>query len=112
LLPTDIDIPRTEVDIQFSSVKVDDLINSIRSNTKIVFLDAGRDNPVLFKNRPRSFNSAANSFESETRRVSYEGEFEVLLNRLHALGSYPTNRQVSDVAHAIQGEEVVGRWRQ
>jgi hypothetical protein len=112
LLPTDIDIPRTEVDIQFSSVKVDDLINSIRSNTKIVFLDACRDNPVLFKNRPRSFNSAANSFESETRRVSYEGEFEVLLNRLHALGSYPTNRQVSDVAHAIQGEEVVGRWRQ
>jgi hypothetical protein len=49
---------------------------------------------------------------SETRRVSYEGEFEVLLNRLHALGSYPTNRQVSDAAHAIQGEEVVGRWRQ
>jgi hypothetical protein len=50
LLPTDIDIPRTEVDIQFSSVKVDDLINSIRSNTKIVFLDACRDNPILFKN--------------------------------------------------------------
>jgi hypothetical protein len=50
LLPTDIDIPRTEVDIQFSSVKVDDLINSIRSSTKIVFLDACRDNPVLFKN--------------------------------------------------------------
>jgi hypothetical protein len=49
--------------------------------------------------------------ESETRRVSYEGEFEVLLNRLHALGSYPTNRQVSDVAHAIYGEEIVGRWR-
>jgi uncharacterized caspase-like protein len=50
LLPTDIDIPRTEVDVQFSGLKVDDLVNSIRSNTKIVFLDACRDNPALFKN--------------------------------------------------------------
>jgi hypothetical protein len=50
LLPTDIDIPRTDVDIQFSGLKVDDLVNSIGSNTKIVFLDACRDNPVLFKN--------------------------------------------------------------
>ena len=49
LLPTDMDIPRT-VDIQFSGLKVDDLVNSIASNTKIVFLDACRDNPVLFKN--------------------------------------------------------------
>jgi uncharacterized caspase-like protein len=50
LLPIDIDIPRTDVDIQFSGLKVDDLVNSIRSNTKIVFLDACRDNPALFKN--------------------------------------------------------------
>ena len=50
LLPTDIDIPRTEVDIQFSGLKVDDIINGVRSNTKIVFLDACRDNPALFKN--------------------------------------------------------------
>jgi hypothetical protein len=47
--------------------------------------------------------------ESDERRVSYE-EFEVLLRRLHDLGSHPTNRQVSDVAHAIHGEEIVGRW--
>jgi caspase domain-containing protein/PDZ domain-containing protein len=50
LLPTDMDIPRTDVDIQFAALKVDDLVNSIASNTKIVFLDACRDNPVLFKN--------------------------------------------------------------
>jgi uncharacterized caspase-like protein len=50
LLPSDIDIPHTEADIQFSGLKVDDLVNSIRSNTKIVFLDACRDNPALFKN--------------------------------------------------------------
>jgi hypothetical protein len=50
LLPVDIDIPRTEADLQFTGLKVDDLVNSIRSNTKIVFLDACRDNPVLYKN--------------------------------------------------------------
>jgi uncharacterized caspase-like protein len=50
LLPADIDVPQTEADIQLSGLKVDDLINSIRSNTKIVFLDACRDNPALFKN--------------------------------------------------------------
>jgi uncharacterized caspase-like protein len=50
LLPVDIDIPRTEADIQFAGLKVDDLVNSIGSGTKIVFLDACRDNPTLFKN--------------------------------------------------------------
>ena len=50
LLPVDMEIPRTEADIEFSSLKVDDLINSIRSATKIAFLDACRDNPALFKN--------------------------------------------------------------
>ena len=34
LLPIDIDIPHTEADIQFAGLKVDDLINSIGSNTK------------------------------------------------------------------------------
>jgi hypothetical protein len=48
--------------------------------------------------------------ESQNRFVSYV-EFEALLKRLHGLGTYPTNRQVGDVAHAIQGEEVVGLWR-
>jgi hypothetical protein len=50
ILPIDIDIPRTETDIQLSALKVDDLVNSIRAPTKIVFLDACRDNPALFKN--------------------------------------------------------------
>jgi uncharacterized caspase-like protein len=50
LLPVDIDVPRTEADIQFGGLKVDDLVNSIGSGTKIVFLDACRDNPALFKN--------------------------------------------------------------
>ncbi len=48
--------------------------------------------------------------ESETRCVKYQ-EFEVLLMRLHELGSFPTNRHVGDVAHAIYGEELVGLWR-
>jgi hypothetical protein len=50
------------------------------------------------------------AIESETRCVTYV-EFEVLLKRLHELNTYPTNRQVSDVAFATQGEELVGRWR-
>jgi hypothetical protein len=50
ILPIDIEIPRTDADIQFTGLKIDDLVNSIGSNTKIVFLDACRDNPVLFKN--------------------------------------------------------------
>jgi uncharacterized caspase-like protein len=48
LLPTDIDIPRTEADIQLTGLKADDLVNSVEANTKIVFLDACRDNPALF----------------------------------------------------------------
>ena len=36
--------------MQLSSLKVDDIINSLKSKTKIVFLDACRDNPVLIKN--------------------------------------------------------------
>jgi uncharacterized caspase-like protein len=50
VLPVDIDVPNTETDIQFSGLKVDDLVNGLRSTTKVVFLDACRDNPALFKN--------------------------------------------------------------
>ena len=50
LLPVDMEIPQTEADIELSSLKMEDLVDSIRSPTKIVFLDACRDNPALFKN--------------------------------------------------------------
>ena len=50
LLPVDIEIPKRESDIQLSALKVDDLINSIKSKTKVIFLDACRDNPALIKN--------------------------------------------------------------
>jgi Caspase domain len=58
LLPIDADVPRTEVDIQFSALKVDDLINSIHANTKVVFLDACRDNPAVYKNLARGRGSS------------------------------------------------------
>jgi uncharacterized protein len=45
LLPVDMEIPRTEADVELSSLKVDDLVNSVRSTTKVVLLDACRDNP-------------------------------------------------------------------
>ncbi len=50
ILPIDMDIPKRDADIQLSALKVDDLINSLKSDVKIVFLDACRDNPALIKN--------------------------------------------------------------
>lgn len=50
VLPVDMGIPQTEADIELTGLKVDDLVNSIRAKTKVVFLDACRDNPALFKN--------------------------------------------------------------
>ena len=49
LLPVDIDIPKRESDIQLSAIKVDDIVNSLRAKTKVIFLDACRDNPALVK---------------------------------------------------------------
>ena len=50
VLPVDIDIPQTNSDIQLTGLNVKDLVNSIRARTKVVFLDACRDNPALYKN--------------------------------------------------------------
>ena len=60
ILPTDLEIPQRESDIQLSGVKVDDIINSIRSKTKVVFLDACRDNPALIK----SLSKGRGSYQS------------------------------------------------
>jgi len=49
LLPVDMDVPKRESDIQLSALKVDDVISSIKSKTKVIFLDACRDNPALIK---------------------------------------------------------------
>jgi len=49
LLPIDLDMPRRESDIQLSGLKVDDIVNSIHSKVKVVFLDACRDNPALVR---------------------------------------------------------------
>ena len=49
LLPIDIEPPKRESDIRLSSIKVDDVINSLQSKTKVLFLDACRDNPALLK---------------------------------------------------------------
>ena len=57
ILPTDIEIPKRESDIQLSALKVDDIVNSLKSKTKIVFLDACRDNPALIKSLSRGRGS-------------------------------------------------------
>jgi hypothetical protein len=81
-----------------------------------------RENPTAFARGPKQLSAAdvekrtrsicALSDEldrfadrSENSAVKY-AEFEVLIERLHKLGFYPTNRQVSDVSHAIMGQEI------
>jgi hypothetical protein len=66
LLPVDMDIPRTEADIELSALKVDDLVNSVRSETKILFLDACRDNPALFKNLVKGRGAVASGLAPAT----------------------------------------------
>ena len=52
LLPVDIEVPRFASDLALDGLKVDDLVNALRARTIVLFLDACRDNPVLFKNLP------------------------------------------------------------
>ena len=60
LLPTDMEVPKIESDIQLSGVSIDDLLNSLGSKTKIVFLDACRDNPALIKSLSKGRGSYQN----------------------------------------------------
>lgn len=57
LLPTDMEVPKRESDIQLSALKVDDIVNSLKSKTKVIFLDACRDNPALNKSLARGRGS-------------------------------------------------------
>ena len=49
LLSIDMELPKRESDIQLTSIKVDDIIGSLRSKNKVIFLDACRDNPAMVK---------------------------------------------------------------
>ena len=60
LLPTDMEVPKIESDIQLTGVSIDSLINSLGSKTKIVFLDACRDNPALIKSLSKGRGSYQN----------------------------------------------------
>jgi uncharacterized caspase-like protein len=44
LLSVDMEIAHTETDIQFSGLKVDDLVSSIRSTAKIMIINPGKRN--------------------------------------------------------------------
>lgn len=76
LLPTDIEIPKIESDIQLTGVSVDDLLNSLGSKTKIVFLDACRDNPALIKSLSKGRGSYQNGLaEAKSSNNSASGVF-------------------------------------
>ena len=49
LLPVDMEVPKSESDVLLSGLKVDDVVNVLKSRTKVIFLDACRDNPALLK---------------------------------------------------------------
>jgi len=58
LLPIDMDLPKRESDIQLSAIKIDDVVTSIKSPTKVIFLDACRDNPALIKSLSKGRGSS------------------------------------------------------
>ena len=72
ILPTDLELPNSETDIKISSIKVDDVINAIKSKTKIIFLDACRDNPALYKNLEKGRGSVQRGLASQ--KSSYQVE--------------------------------------
>lgn len=62
LLPVNQEMPKTEEDIKVASIKMDDLVNAIKSPIKILIMDACRDNPLIQK-----------SMTSRTRGVMSRG---------------------------------------
>ncbi len=49
LVPIDMELPNREADVQLSALKLDDVLLGIKSTVRIVFLDACRDNPLLYR---------------------------------------------------------------
>ena len=72
LLPTDMDVPKRESDIQLSAIKVDDVVSSIRSPTKVIFLDACRDNPALVKSLSKGRGSSYAGGLAPAKSISAE----------------------------------------
>ncbi|MEN9656522.1 MAG: hypothetical protein RL311_1509, partial [Bacteroidota bacterium] len=77
LLPTDMEIPKIESDIQLTGISVDNLLNSLGSKTKIVFLDACRDNPALIKSLSKGRGSYQNGLAAA--KVSTESSSGVFI---------------------------------
>ena len=77
LLPTDMEIPKIESDIQLTGISVDSLLNSLGSKTKIVFLDACRDNPALIKSLSKGRGSYQNGLAAA--KVSTESSSGVFI---------------------------------
>ena len=74
LLPVDLDVPKVETDIQLSSIKVDDVINSMGSRVKVVLLDACRDNPSLSKSLVKGRGTFAGGLAPVNAALDNSGE--------------------------------------
>ena len=60
ILPTDMELPKRESDIEITGININDVIKSMQSSVKVIFLDACRNNPALIK----SVASGRGSFRS------------------------------------------------
>jgi len=49
ILPTDFELPRVESDVKLGAIRLDDIISSLQSKTRVVMLDSCRENPALAK---------------------------------------------------------------
>lgn len=49
ILPTDMELPKRESDIEITGININDVIKSMQSSVKVIFLDACRNNPALIK---------------------------------------------------------------
>jgi hypothetical protein len=74
LLPVDLDTPKVETDIQLSSIKVDDVINSLSSRIKVILLDACRDNPALSKSMVKGRGSFSGGLAPVNASLDSTGE--------------------------------------
>lgn len=104
LLPTDLETPRTETDIQLSSIKVDDIVNSLRSKIKILLLDACRDNPSLAKNLVKgrgTFRGGLAPISSSIEVGANEGVFIAYATDAGSVASDGTGSQNSPFTAAL-----------
>lgn len=87
ILPTDFDLPRAESDIKISGLKVDNILAAMRSRTRVVLLDACRDNPGFGKRLAKSSRGVGDQGLAPMKAADISGEAGVFIAFATAAGS-------------------------